>query len=474
MPLTQLPIANGFYRTDSLPISAQNCVNVFPVVEEAPSLVQESLRGCPGATQTQAAVDAECRGSHTLDGVPYMVIGDTLYSLDSDGATTAISGTIAGTGPVSMAENGTQLCILVPGSTGYIYTTSGGLVEISDGDFDANGNPTAVVFLDGYFVFTTDTKKIIVSALNNGLAYDALDFGSAESSPDDVIAPVVLFNQLFIAGTSTFEAYSNVGGSGFPFQRSNLFLQQGVSARFSIQNTPDTFTWVGSGKNQQPSVWVVEGNQTRKISTRGIDRLLRDLTADQLAAITSWSYGQDGHFFVGWNLPTTTIVYDFYTSRWHERKSRILQSVNDYDITTSRLVNHIVAYGKVFVGDSEDGRVGELSMEALDEYGDEILREWTPQPFQNNLQPFSVPYMELHLESGVGGTSSPMVVMSRSTDGGRNFLTPRPRPFGAAGEYSRRAIWRRNGRPKTTDTYRFTITDRVKVSAIQLIADIQP
>jgi len=78
------------------------------------------------------------------------------------------------------------------------------------------------------------------------------------------------------------------------------------------------------------------------------------------------------------------------------------------------------------------------------------------------------------MESGVGGTTSPQVVLERSTDGGRNFLTPRPRPFGKAGEYNRRAIWRRNGRPKMTDTYRFTITDSVKVSAIQLMADIEP
>lgn len=473
MPITSLPIASGFYRTDSLPISAQSCVNVFPVIEEAPALVPESLRGCPGATQVVSG-DSACRGSFSLNGSPYFVNGSTLSRLESDGTRTEIIGTITGTGPVSMAENGTQLCILVPGGDGYIYTVAGGLQQITDSDFRANGNPTAVVFLDGYFVFTTDAKKIIVSALNNGLSYDALDFGSAESSPDEVVAPAVLYNQLFIGGNTTFEAFSNVGGAGFPFQRSNLFLQQGVSARFSIQTTPDTFTWIGGGVKQQPGVWVVDGNQTRKISTRGIDRLLREVTPSQLAATTSWSYGQDGLYFVGWNLPTTTIVYDFTSGRWHERKSRILTSTNEYTVTASRYRNHILAYGELYCGDSEDGRIGELSLNTHSEYGEEILREWTTQPFQNNLQPFSVPYIELQMESGVGGVDTANVVMSRSTNGGRDFLTPRARPFGKQGEYNRRAIWRRNGRPKMTDMYRFTITDKVKVSAIQLIADIQP
>lgn len=68
MPRVVLPIANGFYRTDSLPISSQNAVNVFPVIEEAPSLSQETLRGCPGVrvvaglqSQFPSASAAVCR-----------------------------------------------------------------------------------------------------------------------------------------------------------------------------------------------------------------------------------------------------------------------------------------------------------------------------------------------------------------------------------------------------------------------------
>jgi hypothetical protein len=322
-------------------------------------------------------------------------------------------------------------------------------------------------------VFTTDTKKVIVSNLNDGTAYNALDFGSAESDPDEVIAPVVLFNQLFIGGTTTFEAYSNIGGSGFPFQRSNLFFQQGISARFSLQSTPDTFTWVGAGKRQRPAVWIVEGNQTRKISTRGIDLLLGDLTPTEISGITSWSYGADGHYFVGWNLPDTTIVYDFVTQRWHERQSRVNTGVNTYIVTASRQRDLIVAYGGVYCGDSRDNRLGRHSDTVFDEYGQEMVREFTTQPFQNNLMPFFVTSLELHLESGVGGTTEPRVIMEQSKDGGHNFLAPRPRRFGRQGQYKRRAIWRRLGRTKMTAAYRFRVSDPVKVVGIQLIADIE-
>jgi hypothetical protein len=413
-----------------------------------------------------------CRGSHTLNDIPYFVLDDKLVRIEADGTSTALAGTITGSGPVSMAENGTQLCILDPGGDGFIYTTAGGLVEITDSDFRANGNPTAVTYIDGYFLFTTDTKKIIVCSLNDGTAYSALDFGTAESDPDELVAPVVLFNQLFVGGTTTFEAYSNIGGSGFPFQRSNLFFQQGISARFSLQSTPDTFTWIGRSKKQRPSVWVVEGNQTRRISTRPIDLLLGDLTTAELSAITSWSYGEDGHYFVGWNLPDTTIVYDFATQRWHERQSRINTGPNEYTITASRQRDLILGYGRIYCGDSEDNRVGRLSSEVYDEYGQEMQRQFTTQPFQNNLSPFFVPYLELHLESGVGGTTQPRVTMEQSKDGGHNYISPRRRTFGKQGEYTRRAIWRRLGRTKMTSSYRFTISDPVKVVGIQLVADI--
>jgi hypothetical protein len=151
---------------------------------------------------------------------------------------------------------------------------------------------------------------------------------------------------------------------------------------------------------------------------------LGDLTTAELSAITSWSYGEDGHYFVGWNLPDTTIVYDFATQRWHERQSRINTGPNEYTITASRQRDLILGYGRIYCGDSEDNRVGRLSSEVYDEYGQEMQRQFTTQPFQNNLSPFFVPYLELHLESGVGGTTQPRVTMEQSKDGGHNYISP--------------------------------------------------
>lgn len=477
MPRTTLPIANGFYQSGSLPVSAQNCVNAYPVVEQGPSTNQETLRGTPGLVQVADNGANPCRGSHLLADEPYFVIGDTLYKLNSDETVTAISGTITGTGPVVMAENGTQLCIVVPGTGGYIYTTSGGLTAITDPDFSAQGAPTSVRFVDGYFVFTTADSKIINSNVNDGTVYDALDFGSAESTPDDVVGLEIFFNQLFVGGSRTTEGFTNTGGDAFPFTRSNLFLSQGFVSQFSVQVARNRFLFIGRGTNEQPAVWEMVGNSTEQVSTYPIDQLIGGLTPAQLAAITSWSYSQGGHYFVGWNLPGTTIVYDLTTGRWHERQSRIpdAETANTYTIQNWRCRDPIAAYGKIYAGDSESGKIVRVDLDAYTELGTEILREFTTQPFQNNMDPLFVASLELSVESGVGneGATDPLIVLSRSRDGGRTFPYRRPRPIGKQGEYHRRTIWRRMGRADTTDVYRFEIADPVKFVGIQLTAELR-
>ena len=469
MPKVVLPIANGYYESDSLPISAQQCTNFYPNIAQAPALNQETLFGTPGLTQVASASNLDnCRGAHEMNGVPYFVIGGHLYSMASDYTLTQI-GAIAGTGRVSMADNGTQMLVLVPGGNGYIYnhsTTT--FAQITDADFTANGNPQQVVYIDGYFCLTTDSKKFIVSALNDGLSYNALDFGTAESDPDEIVAPIVFKNQLFIGGSQTIEAFQNIGGADFPFQRTGLFLSKGISSPFSIQSIQDTFVFVGAGANESPAIWALNGNSVAKISTTAIDKELSELTEAQIADIYSWAYAEKGAYFVGFALPGTTLVYDTISKRWHERKSFVDGSLGAYRVTAL-----VRAYNQLWAGDLVDGRIGLLDQDTYTEYGTEIRRTIVTQPFQNNMQRFSLPELELTVESGVGNSSAidPKVGLERSTDA-KIWDDIKLRSIGKVGEYNRRVIWRRNGSASRFELFRFTISDPVKPVFIQLTADI--
>jgi hypothetical protein len=470
MPATVLPIANGFYVSDSLPLSAQECTNWYPNIVQGVGLNQETLFGTEGITQlaTTGVLDEINRGAHEMAGIPYFVNGTQLYSMSDTFKLTTI-GTIEGTARVSMADNGTQLMVLVPSGKGYIYNhVTDVFAEITDVDFVANGAPQFVVFIDGYFLITTDTKKFIVSAINNGLAYNALDFGTAESDPDDIVAPVVFKNQLFISGGETFEAFQNIGGADFPFSRTGLFLQKGCFSPYSLVNAQDTFMWVGGGNNESPAIWGLSGNSTTKISTTAIDSILSKLTQTQVAGIYSWVYANKGAYFIAFSLPSTTLVYDTTSQKWHERKSLISGAIG-----VSRISSVVKAYNRILCGDIVDGRVGELDAEVYTEYGNTITRTIATQPFQNNMQSVFFPSLELTVESGVGNAAveDPQIVLERSLDG-KTWSGAIARGLGKIGEYNRRAIWRRNGRAGRFEVFRFTLTDAVKPVIIQLTANI--
>lgn len=472
-----LPITNGFYISPSLPLSAQECLNWYPNISETAALSQENLFGTPGIVQlvTSGTIQNQNRGMHEMSGVAYAVNGDRLYKIVETVVLGVASyslddlGSIAGTARVSMADNGTQLMVMVPGGNGYIYNhVTDTLVQITDVDFTANGNPQFVVFVDSYFVCTTDTKKFICSAPNDGTSWNALDYGTAESDPDVTVAPIVFKNQLFISGSQTIEAFQNIGGADFPFQRTGLFIQKGVMAPYSLINAQDTFVWVGGGENEGPSIWALSGNDSVKISTTPIDNLLQNLTQEQLQDIYSWAYAQNGAYFIGFTLPLRTLVFDMASKRWHERRSFL-----EGELSRFRVSDMCKAYNQILCGDFVDGRIGRIDPLVFTEYGDTIIRRVSTQPFQNNMKSMFVPSIELTVESGVGNdaVTEPTITMERSRDG-KTWSDPRARAIGKVGEYDRRAIWRRNGRVSRFEVFRFTLTDAVKPVIIRLDAEI--
>jgi len=483
MPKIQLPIANGFYASESLPISAQRCVNWYPNIVQTQGLSQETLFGTPGIRQlvTTGVLNEQNRGVHVMAGIYYFVNGESLYRLDRtiDGDGNDVFGytelgDILGTGPVSMADNGNQLMILVPGGLGSIWVASTStftpdIVAVS-GDFVANGAPQLVVFIDGYFVCTTDSKKFISSAVNNGLSWNALDFGTAEADPDIIRAPFVFQNQLFIFGSETIQAYQNVGGSGFPFQSiQGLVIPKGIFADFSLAPTTNSFMFVGGGVNESPAVWLFTGNGVEKVSTTAIDNLLNDYSDTEIEAILAVSYAEKGAYFTGFSLPDRDIYYDSISGRWHERTS-----FAESQFTAWRVGFMATAYGRVIVGDAIDGRIGELDSDLYTEYGDTILRAIIIQPLMNMGNSIFVNSIELTMEAGVGDltTVDPLIRMAWSDDA-KTYSSELTRKIGKMGEYFKRTIWRRLGRIPRFRVFRFVMSDPVNPTIIKLEADLK-
>lgn len=481
MPKINVPIANGFYVSDSLPISAQECVNWYPNAPQVEgALSAGTLFGSAGIEQltTTGDVNQINRGAHTKDGKPYFLNGETLYRIDrtfnSSGVAvyTPVSlGSIPGEGRVSMADNGKQLFVLVPGGKGYIIDESAGTVfqGITDVDFYANGNPQLVVFIDSFFVCNTDTKKIIKSASNDGLSWNALEFGSAESDPDEITSLHVFNNKLYVMGGEVSEENQNLGVGGFPFQRTGFFIDKGCYAPFSTISTNNSFMWIGGGTNESPAIWQLSGNSAQKVSTTAIDSALQNYSQAEIESAFAYSYAQKGAYFVGFSLPTKTFEYNTVTGKWNERTSQIVNSKGLSETIRWRANSIITAYNLVLCGDSQKGIVGSVDVDIYSEYDNEIIRTVAVQPLFDLGYALSITSLEATFESGVGDLEvvDPQIRLSCSPDG-RSYNEELKRSIGKIGEYYKRAIWYRLGRFPRMAVFKFVVSDKVKPAFIKL------
>ena len=479
--MTELPLATGFYEDSTKPVSAQECANWIPHVPETNAQSKVQLKPTPGLSAFADTGIKNCRGAHVMDGIAYSVNGSNFYRINSDGTVTNL-GTIVGQGRVSMADNGTQICIVVPGSTGYIYTVAGGLQTITDADFTTTLGPSQqVTYKDGYFIHFNNTASVstgkifFISNLNDGLVYDPLDFGTAEADPDKITAIHVNRNILYVGGNETIEPFQNIGGADFPFQRiPGGLIQKGISAKFSPIDTDNTFYFVGAGLNEGPAIWRFAGNTAQKLSSASIDQILQQLTQDQVENIYATTYAEEGGYFVNFHLADQVFSYDAAASSamqkpvWHERKSK-----DQFDNLVIWRVTHIIAaYGRLLVGDNQSGTIGEMKRTIHTEYGKSINRAVASMPFHNEGERVKVPKMELVCETGTAPANyTPRVVRFFSDDGGYTFGNGIARSLGVQGQRKIRQIWRQGGQFDTTRVYKFVIDEPIKATIIKFRAD---
>ena len=482
MPRIDIPVSNGFYTTDTLPLSGQ-CTNWYvdiPQVEGA--LSAGSLFGCAGLSQiaTTGEINQVNRGLHVKAGKPYLLNGDGLVRLDSvidakgvETFSTVSLGTIAGNTRVSTADNGKQLMILIPGGNGYIIDETSGspFLQITDASFTANGVPQLVVFIDSFFVVTTDSKKFIRSDANNGLSWDALAVFSAESDPDIIVAPHVYKNKLYIAGSETIEEFQNVGGN---FQRTGFFLSKGVYSKFSMVSTADSFMWIGGGTNESPAIWSMVGNAAQKVSTTAIDRVLQKFTQEQIENAFVYSYAQKGAYFVGFSFPSRTFELNVATNKWNERKSQIVNTKGLTETIRWRANSIGTAYNRVICGDSQTGVIGSLEVDTYVEYDRPIIRRVSLQPLADLGNAISVPQLEITMNSGSGDLTieNPSIRLRTSKDG-HIFSDALTRHFGAIGDYFKRCIWYRLGRFPRYAIFEFTMSDPVDPTIVKVEANVR-
>tara|TARA_R110000764_G_scaffold108239_1_gene194093 strand:+ start:759 stop:2210 length:1452 start_codon:yes stop_codon:yes gene_type:complete len=472
-----LPLPLGSYQSDSPTQSIRRVINWIPVTSQSEALNNKSLLQPPGISQVIDTGLGACRGGHVVAGVRCFVNGNSLVSLNSGDALTN-HGAIAGSVRVQMADNGSILVIVVPGGNAYTFDASSSvLTQITDPDFQVSDS---VQFYRGFFVFTTtDGKQLFVSNLNQPLVFDALDFGSAEGDPDRIVTQIVDHDELSILGSETTEVFKNVGGVDFPLQIiSGAFTQKGAHSKYGAIKFDNTYLFIGGGENELTSIWrQASSSQAVKLSDDTIDGQIQKFTKEEIAQAFTMSFSKKGQFFAIFSfnssrIPGRTFVYNGTASAY-------AQSPVWFELQTGLTdapwrVNAVIkANGKLYVGDSIDGRIGVLDDSVLTEYGETIMRQAAFQPFSQDGNTLFAGELEATFQSGVGLTlgqgSDPQVIYD-FTDNNQVWSNEFKRSIGAIGEYGHETVWHRQGRFPNSRTIRFTVTEPVVANLIRVAA----
>ena len=466
------PILGSSYVARSVNAADNRMVNLFPEVIPEGGKEAAFLSRCPGLEFLQTIGTGPIRGlwAHQTNGTDfYVVSGSEVYKLNSMTGTPTLLGTVSGTGPVSIADNGTQIFFACNGPS-YIYNeVTNVFQQITDPDFPG---AVTVGYLDGYFVFNEpDSQKVWVTSIFEGTQIDALDFASAEGSPDGLVGLIVDHREAWLFGTDSVEVWYDAGLADFPLARiQGAFNEIGCVAAFSIAKLDNGLFWLGTDARGQGIVYRANGYTGTRVSTHAVEYAIAQY--GNLADAIAYTYQQEGHAFYVLTFPTgnATWVYDVATQAWHERAGW-----DNGAFMRHRSNCQCNFGGNIIVGDYENGNIYRFDLDVFADNGgiQKWLRSWRALPTgQNNLKRTAHHSLQLDCQSGVGLVTgqgdNPQVMLRWSDDGGHTWSNEHWSPMGKIGQYFHRVFWRRLGMTlKLRDrVYEVSGTDPVKIAIV--------
>lgn len=429
----------------SPPVNSERLVNGY--LEQTPQARGTTpIYGSPGysAFASTNAIRALCAVADRL----FAVTASSLVEVSSAGVVSTL-GSIP-TGTVDIASDGTSVVVTCANE---IYVWNGSiLTAVTDPDAPA---ASSVEYLNGFYVFTeTDTEQFFISPQGNpGGDFDALDFDSADTSPDKLVRTRRVGRDLLLMGRQSVEFWYYSGDSVFPISRyQDTPLDVGLIGVQAVTSTNESAFWIGHDK----TVRRLDGRTATNITTPAISREIESW-ADPIVT-RAFDLVWDGHLWIVFWNPDGCIVWDQGTQRWHERRS--------YGSETWAAWSYAYAFGKHLVGGAQLYQLG-----GHDEAGAVLPFEMVTPWLDNQGERFSVNEVELRMEAGAGSlTLDPKVSLSRTEDG-EEFSTPLIRPFGKQGERFRRVVFSRQGMSRGC-AFKVSITDPVKRVIYAAYADV--
>ena len=383
-------------------------------------------------------------GMSEFRGVLYVVAGAYLYKVLNDYSYTTIGTVDLDFDTTIAANNAGQVCFN-SGVTNkaYVYNTNTSvLAQITDPAF--YGSPR-VDYLDGYGVFVRpNTQEFYVSAYNDFLTFDGLEFNSNGSDPDNLVTGIVDHRELVLFGRKTTSFWFAVEGTTFSLdRRQGADMEVGCAADLSVAKIDNTVFFLGSNAYGSGLVYKLNQYTPQIISNRGIEYLINSLT--RIDDAFAYTYQKNGHSFYVLTFPTDnkTLVYDASIG-----DNELAWSVREtYGLGRDRASCYAFAFGKHLVGDFVSGVLYELDENTHTDAGLPIAWSRTTAHIISDYKRVKHNEVILNFQTGVGledGTD-PLCYLTYSDDGGHSYITPREASLGVIGQRKNRVMWARLG-----------------------------
>lgn len=435
--------------------------------ERTPANVRDqvSLVQCAGLSAFcdvgAADVDLIYRQAGTLDGLVVVISNQNIYSFDPADASQV--GTAAALGIVGRP-------VLASGGSGIVYFAGAGLtadnnfigdvlktatiddgtasIIVSNVTFPDSAKVADLTYINGYFIFVRGESQAFYWLNPGETVIDGLDYASAETSPDGLVASRRLGDELVNFGQENIEPWYPTGDGDFPFARiQGRSYAYGLANRNTVVELDGALLFVGSDR----IVYRYQGQPTR-ISDHFIEEQLKGV---DFTAISAWCYGDQGHLHYALTIEGKgTFCFDLSTQTWWERSSHLN---SEFKGRTSCALGD----GRWLVAGETAGAVYVLDAAANDDAGAPLERIFTGLVEVDARTVCASVGLDCTVGAGPTLADDPQIALRWSDDDCKTWSDWQFKPLGRLGEYQTNVVWRRLGQISKRRVFQWRVTDPV-------------
>lgn len=461
--MTKIPILSGIYATPGPDFRQSYPVNMMPVPLMT-GINDGYLRPADGIVEVYEGPGHD-RGGICWNGRHYRAMGTQL--IDMSGLVPMPIGNISDGSRANFDYGPTYLAVA---SGGLLYLcTETSVQQVTDPDL---GTVLDVIWIDGFYM-TTDGAYLVVTDLNDPFAVNPLKYGSSEADPDPIVALLKLRNEAVAVNRHTIEFFDNIGGSLFPFQRiEGAQIQKGAVGTNACCVYEEAVAFLGSGKNENLSVYVGNNGVTVKVGTDEIDMILSGYSDLELAGSIVEARSDGAYRLLYVHLPDRTLVYDGTASQelkapvWHVLTTAT-SGFSAYEAAGFTLVNNewFCGYGN---------KVGRLDKSVSTHWGRKVRWEFGTIILYNEGKGALFHELELVALTGSVAVGGEAYISSSYSVDGVVWSQDRIISAGANGQRGKRLVWFQQGMMRNWRVQRFKGDSDSQLAPVRLEARLEP